>query len=99
MVSVALAAGVVITTLLIDVAEAAPSIGAVIVGLVSVGVVRVGLLASTSAPVPVEVVVPVPPRAMLSVPVVPATIGKPVALTSDDVLNSSVLEIFLVIPA
>ena len=58
----------------------------------------VGEFDSTVLPVPVDVVTPVPPRATDSVPVVPATIGRPVALASDVVLNSSALVIFLVIP-
>ena len=67
--------GVVIATLLRDVAEAAPNVGDT-----KVGVDNVGLVAKTTLPVPVAAVAPVPPRATLSVPVVPATIGMPVAL-------------------
>ena len=46
------------------------------------GVVKTGLVDNTTLPVPVELVTPVPPLATDKVPVVPATIGKPVALVS-----------------
>jgi hypothetical protein len=49
-------------------------------GVPSVGFDNVGLLDSTTLPVPVEVVTPVPPRATGSVPVVPPSIGRPVTL-------------------
>jgi hypothetical protein len=53
----------------------------VAVGAVGVPV-RSGLMERTVEPVPVEVVVPVPPRATDKVPVVPATIGRSVAFVS-----------------
>ena len=62
------------------------------------GVTSVGLVDKTTLPVPVDVVTPVPPRATVRVPVVPATIGSPVALASDVVLNKSALVSFLVVP-
>ena len=46
------------------------------------GVTRAGELDSTVEPVPVLVVVPVPPRATESVPVVPFTMGSPVQFVS-----------------
>ena len=49
-------------------------------GVPNAGVVNTGLVDNTTLPVPVEVVTPVPPLATESVPVVPATIGNPVAL-------------------
>lgn len=49
-------------------------------GVPSAGVTSVGLLDSTTAPDPVDDVTPVPPRATGSVPVVPPSIGRPVAL-------------------
>jgi hypothetical protein len=49
-------------------------------GVPSAGVTSVGLVLRTVAPVPVEVVTPVPPLATGSVPVVPASIGRPVTL-------------------
>ena len=49
-------------------------------GVPKAGVTSVGLLERTALPVPVDVVTPVPPRATESVPVVPATIGRPVTL-------------------
>jgi hypothetical protein len=52
-------AGAVTATLLTDVADATPN----------TGVTRVGEVASTTAPLPVEVVAPVPPLATGSVPV------------------------------
>jgi hypothetical protein len=51
-------------------------------GVPSAGVTKVGLLDSTTLPEPVEEVTPVPPLATGSVPVVPPSIGKPVALVS-----------------
>jgi len=48
--------------------------------LVSVAVVTVGLVANTTEPEPVEVVVPVPPFAIGSVPVTPVVSGRPVTL-------------------
>ena len=51
-------------------------------GVPKAGVTRVGLLDNTLLPEPVEVVTPVPPRATGSVPVVPPSIGSPVALVS-----------------
>jgi len=51
-------------------------------GVPSAGVTRVGDVDKTTLPEPVEVVTPVPPRNTVSVPVVPATIGSPVALVS-----------------
>jgi len=51
-------------------------------GVPKAGVTNVGLLERTALPVPVDVVTPVPPRATESVPVVPATIGRPVALVN-----------------
>ena len=51
-------------------------------GVPKLGVVKVGEVERTTLPVPVEVVTPVPPRTTESVPVVPATMGKPVALVS-----------------
>lgn len=75
-----------------------PSAGVTSVGLVNVGLVSVGLLASTTLPVPVDDVTPVPPRATVRVPVVPATIGNPVAPESDVVLNNSALVNRLVMP-
>jgi hypothetical protein len=49
-------------------------------GVPRLGVVRVGDVERTTLPDPVDVVTPVPPRATERVPVVPATIGSPVAL-------------------
>jgi hypothetical protein len=88
-VRVALVAGAVIATLLKDVAVATPS----------VGVVSVGLVDNTTLPVPVEVATPVPPRATLSVPVVPEIMGSPVAVAKDADVNSCALVNFLVMPA
>lgn len=51
-------------------------------GVPKAGVTSVGLLERTALPVPVDVVTPVPPRATERVPVVPATIGRPVALVN-----------------
>jgi hypothetical protein len=51
-------------------------------GVPNAGVTKVGLVDRTTLPEPVEVVTPVPPRATESVPVVPPTIGKPVALVN-----------------
>ena len=51
-------------------------------GVPRAGVTSVGLLLRTTLPVPVELVTPVPPRATESVPVVPATMGRPVAFVS-----------------
>ena len=51
-------------------------------GVPSAGVTNVGLVDNTTLPEPVEVVTPVPPRATDNVPVVPATIGSPVALVN-----------------
>jgi serine protease inhibitor len=51
-------------------------------GVPNAGVTSVGLVANTTAPEPVEVVAPVPPLATDNVPVVPATIGRPVAFVS-----------------
>jgi hypothetical protein len=51
-------------------------------GVPNTGVTNVGLVDNTVLPVPVEVVTPVPPRATERVPVVPATIGKFVALVN-----------------
>ena len=87
-VNVALLAGAVIAIRLIDVAVATPSTGAA----------KVGPADRTTLPEPVEVVTPVPPRATDNVPVVPAIIGRPVALASDVVLNKSALVNFLVTP-
>jgi hypothetical protein len=53
-----------------------------LVGVPSAGVTKVGLLDSTTLPVPVEAVTPVPPLATGKVPVVPPSIGRPVALVS-----------------
>ena len=55
-------------------------------GVPRAGETKVGLLDSTTLPEPVEEVTPVPPLATGSVPVVPPSIGKPVALvsTADD---------------
>lgn len=49
-------------------------------GVPKFGVVSVGLLDNTTFPEPVEVVTPVPPRETGRVPVVPPSIGSPVAL-------------------
>lgn len=49
-------------------------------GVPKSGVTRVGLLDSTTLPVPVEVVTPVPPFATGSVPVTPVVSGRPVTL-------------------
>jgi hypothetical protein len=49
-------------------------------GVPRLGVVRAGDVERTTLPDPVDVVTPVPPRATERVPVVPATIGSPVAL-------------------
>ena len=49
-------------------------------GVPRFGVTRTGDVDKTTEPVPVDVVTPVPPRATDSVPVVPATMGSPVAL-------------------
>ena len=51
-------------------------------GVLRVGVVKVGELESTTAPLPVEVVLPVPPLATASVPVTPVDNGKPVAFVN-----------------
>jgi hypothetical protein len=51
-------------------------------GVPKAGVTSVGDVESTTFPVPVEVVTPVPPLATDKVPVVPATIGKPVQLVN-----------------
>jgi hypothetical protein len=51
-------------------------------GVPKTGVTSVGDVESTVAPDPVEVVTPVPPLATDKVPVVPATIGKPVQLVN-----------------
>lgn len=66
-----------------------PSIGSPVVfvnvpeeGVPSAGVTNVGLVERTTSPVPVDDVTPVPPRAAERVPVVPATIGRPVAFVS-----------------
>ena len=69
-------------------------------GVPRFGVVRTGLVLRTTLPVPVEIVTPVPPRATESVPVVPATIGKPVALVNvakDGVPRFGVVRIGLVL--
>ena len=74
-------AGAVIVTLLMDVAEATPN----------VGVTSVGEFDNTTDPVPVDVVVPVPPLATLSVPlsviapVVPVLGVNPVVPALNDV--------------
>lgn len=49
-------------------------------GVPKLGVTRVGLLDSTTLPVPVEDVTPVPPFATGSVPVTPVVRGRPVTL-------------------
>ena len=51
-------------------------------GVPSAGVTKVGPLDNTTLPEPVEEVTPVPPLATGNVPVVPPSIGKPVALVS-----------------
>ena len=51
-------------------------------GVPKAGVTKVGLLDSTLLPEPVEVVTPVPPRRTGKVPVVPPSIGKPVAFVN-----------------
>lgn len=51
-------------------------------GVPSKGAIRVGPVASTSEPVPVEVVVPVPPFTTANVPVTPVDSGKPVRLVA-----------------
>ena len=51
-------------------------------GVPKLGVVNTGLVDNTTLPEPVDVVTPVPPLATESVPVVPATIGNPVALVN-----------------
>ena len=51
-------------------------------GVPSTGATKVGLLDSTLLPLPVEVVTPEPPLATGKVPVVPPSIGKPVALVN-----------------
>ncbi len=52
------------------------------VGVPKFGVVNAGLVASTTAPLPVLVVVPVPPLAIGNVPVTPVVSGKPIAFVS-----------------
>lgn len=52
------------------------------VGVPRIGVTKVGLLDSTTLPVPVEVVTPVPPFNTGKVPVTPVVIGSPVQLVS-----------------
>ncbi len=49
-------------------------------GVPSAGVTKVGLFDSTTLPVPVEAVTPVPPFATGKVPVTPVVSGKPVTL-------------------
>jgi hypothetical protein len=51
-------------------------------GVPKAGVVSDGLVERTTLPEPVELVTPVPPRAAERVPVVPATIGRPVAFVN-----------------
>ena len=51
-------------------------------GVPSKGAIRVGPVTSTSEPVPVEVVVPVPPFTTAKVPVTPVDSGKPVRLVA-----------------
>ena len=51
-------------------------------GVPNTGVINVGEVESTVLPVPVELVTPVPPLATDNVPVVPPTIGKPVAFVN-----------------
>ena len=53
-----------------------------LLGVPSAGVTRVGEVFSTTEPVPVDVVTPVPPLATGKVPVTPVVNGKPVALVS-----------------
>lgn len=68
-------------------------------GVPSAGDTSVGLFESTTLPEPVDVVTPVPPRATDRVPVVPATIGKPVAFVSvaeEGVPNAGVTNVGLV---
>jgi len=71
-VNVALVAGAVTATLLIEVAVAAPI----------VGVVNVGDVDKTTEPEPVDDVTPVPPLPTPSVPVTPVVSGSPVALVN-----------------
>ena len=52
------------------------------VGVPKIGVSKVGVLDNTLAPLPVEVVTPVPPLATGRVPVTPVVRGKPVQLVS-----------------
>jgi hypothetical protein len=52
------------------------------VGVPKIGVTKVGEVASALAPLPVEVVTPVPPFATGKVPVTPVVRGKPVQLVS-----------------
>jgi hypothetical protein len=52
------------------------------VGVPKIGVTKVGEVASALAPLPVEVVTPVPPLATSNVPVTPVVKGKPVQLVS-----------------
>lgn len=68
-------------------------------GVPKAGVTSVGLVDSTTLPEPVEAVTPVPPRATERVPVVPATIGSPVALVNvadDGVPSAGVTSVGLV---
>jgi hypothetical protein len=61
-------------------------------------VISVGLVERTTAPVPVEVVTPVPPLATGSVPVTPVVSGRPVALVrtpEDGVPNAGVISVGL----
>jgi hypothetical protein len=52
------------------------------VGVPKIGVTSVGLVDKTVAPVPVDVVTPVPPLATGNVPVTPVVKGKPVKLVA-----------------
>jgi hypothetical protein len=69
-------------------------------GVPSNGAIKVGPLASTSDPVPVEVVVPVPPFTTASVPVTPVDKGNPVkfvAIPDVGVPNKGVTSVGLVL--
>ena len=57
-----------------------PLVNTIAEGVPRAGVVKTGLVDNTTLPVPVEAVTPVPPLATDRVPVVPSTIGSPVAL-------------------
>jgi hypothetical protein len=52
------------------------------VGVPKIGVTKVGEVANALAPLPVEVVTPVPPLAADNVPVTPVVKGRPVQLVS-----------------